>query len=250
MKSIVRFFSVLSLGLFLLASCQPEANQIPPCYNGVQDGSETGVDCGGPDCQPCETTCYDGIQNQGELGIDCGGPCPQCATCFDGVQNGNETGIDCGGTNCPPCPPSCNDLILNGTEDGIDCGGTCLSCNPQVSFFTATVDGSPLNDPTTNGTILVGVMNVSGSASGYQISLSFPADIMPGTYDILAAGSVVATVNNGSVNPPLFTATMGTLEILTHNISTKEVTGNFNFTGENEVGTTVEVTDGEFALTY
>jgi hypothetical protein len=160
MNKITSLFSVFALLTFLLVSCQPEANKIPPCFNGIQDGGETGVDCGGDDCQPCAATCFDGIQNQGEQGIDCGGPCPLCATCFDGIQNGSETGIDCGGPDCQPCPPSCNDQILNGDEDGVDCGGNCMSCNPQVTEFAATISGTPMNDPTTNGTIRVGVMNI------------------------------------------------------------------------------------------
>ncbi len=32
----------------------------PTCTDGVQNGQETGVDCGGPDCAPCQTVCYDG----------------------------------------------------------------------------------------------------------------------------------------------------------------------------------------------
>ena len=50
-------------------------------------------------------TCSDGIQNGNETGVDCGGSCPPCEsepTCSDGIQNGNETGVDCGGS-CPPC---------------------------------------------------------------------------------------------------------------------------------------------------
>lgn len=32
----------------------------PTCTDGIQNGQETGVDCGGPDCAPCQVTCYDG----------------------------------------------------------------------------------------------------------------------------------------------------------------------------------------------
>ncbi len=53
----------------------------PSCTDGVQNGNETGVDCGG-DCDPCDN--------------------PPGPTCDDGVQNGNETGVDCGG-DCAPC---------------------------------------------------------------------------------------------------------------------------------------------------
>ncbi len=50
-------------------------------------------------------TCNDGIQNGNETGVDCGGSCEPCTvdpTCNDGIQNGNETGVDCGGS-CEPC---------------------------------------------------------------------------------------------------------------------------------------------------
>lgn len=95
------------------------------CNDGIQNGNETGIDCGGS-CPPCPT-CFDGIQNGQETDIDCGGPsCPACPTCTDGIQNGIETGIDCGGI-CPPCP-TCFDGILNGDEIGIDCGGSCPAC--------------------------------------------------------------------------------------------------------------------------
>ena len=51
-------------------------------------------------------SCTDGIQNGNETGIDCGGPsCPACPNCFNGIQDGNETGIDCGGPVCDACPP-------------------------------------------------------------------------------------------------------------------------------------------------
>ncbi len=82
----------------------------PTCSDGIQDGDETGVDCGGS-CDPCPVTptCFDGIQDGDETGVDCGGscdPCPSAPTCFDGVQDGDETGVDCGGC-CGHCQPIC-----------------------------------------------------------------------------------------------------------------------------------------------
>ncbi len=79
----------------------------PTCTDGIQNGDEAGVDCGGS-CDPCngeEPTCTDGIQNGDETGVDCGGSCTACeeeSTCADGIQNGDETGVDCGGS-CAPC---------------------------------------------------------------------------------------------------------------------------------------------------
>ena len=109
----------------------------PTCDDGIQNGDETGVDCGGSNCDPCPPpapTCDDGIQNGDETGVDCGGPeCDPCTpvpTCDDGIQNGDETGVDCGGPDCDPCPPAptCSDGIQNGNETGVDCGGDCPPC--------------------------------------------------------------------------------------------------------------------------
>ena len=120
-------------------SCSP-CPVTPTCNDGIQNGNETGVDCGGS-CSPCPVnpTCNDGIQNGNETGVDCGGscsPCPVNPTCNDGIQNGNETGVDCGGS-CSPCPvnPTCNDGIQNGNETGVDCGGSCSPCpvNPTCN---------------------------------------------------------------------------------------------------------------------
>jgi len=101
----------------------------PTCDDGIQNGDETGIDCGGSDCPTCPPTCDDGIQNGDETGVDCGGSdCPACPTCDDGIQNGDETGIDCGGSDCPACP-TCDDGIQNGDETGVDCGGSdCAAC--------------------------------------------------------------------------------------------------------------------------
>ena len=109
----------------------------PTCNDGIQNGDEEGVDCGGSFCPPCNPTptCNDGIQNGDEEGVDCGGSfCPPCnptPTCNDGIQNGDEEGVDCGGSFCPPCnpTPTCNDGIQNGDEEGVDCGGSfCPAC--------------------------------------------------------------------------------------------------------------------------
>jgi hypothetical protein len=61
-------------------------------------------------------TCTDGIQNGDETGVDCGGSCDPCVvppTCDDGIQNGDETGVDCGGSSCAPCstPSTCTSTV-------------------------------------------------------------------------------------------------------------------------------------------
>jgi hypothetical protein len=138
---------------------------VPTCEDGIQNGDETGIDCGGANCLPCPPpTCSDGVQNGQETGIDCGSiTCPDCPppTCDDGIQNVHieinedlpqgyivveEQGIDCDFnplTSCPDCPlPTCFDGILNGSETGIDCGGSCpTECDPTPSCGNGIQDG-------------------------------------------------------------------------------------------------------------
>ncbi len=90
------------------------------CSDGIMNGNETEVDCGGSDCMPC-STCDDGILNGNETEIDCGGPdCDACPTCTDGIMNGDEDDVDCGGSFCAACP--CTDIVLvyDGTAAAID----------------------------------------------------------------------------------------------------------------------------------
>ena len=75
------------------------------CDDGVKNGGETDMDCGGGSKSGCGA-CDDG------KGCLLPGDCKsevcvvaRCAepTCHDGVKNGAETGVDCGGGACPPC---------------------------------------------------------------------------------------------------------------------------------------------------
>ncbi len=79
-----RMQAVLSPGGFRFSLTQSTAcsgsGPTPTCSDNIQNGDETGIDCGGSNCPPCNTP-----------------------TCSDNIQNGDETGVDCGGSNCPPC---------------------------------------------------------------------------------------------------------------------------------------------------
>lgn len=131
----------------------PNCAECPPsCDNGVLDWvegwQEVGVDCGGP----CETCCENGRWDDNsydpalsEEWIDCGGPeCPPCELCANGfgditeqfinpVSGLTEQAIDCDSdplTECPPCNELCNDGLLNGLETFCaDCGGVCAPCD-------------------------------------------------------------------------------------------------------------------------
>jgi hypothetical protein len=140
--------------------CDPTTQtcSAPTCSDGVRNGTETGLDCGGGTCPACPTGqgCQQGPRDC--MSQICDPTTQTCAmaACNDGVRNGNETGTDCGGGGpCAPCgtgggcqqgprdclsmvcngatqtcaAPSCTDTVRNGTETGTDCGGgTCPAC--------------------------------------------------------------------------------------------------------------------------
>lgn len=75
--------------------------QAPTCDDGLKNGDEEDVDCGGPTCGPCadDKGCVWPSDCQSDVCI--AGKC-QAPTCFDGKKNGSETAPDCGGP-CGPC---------------------------------------------------------------------------------------------------------------------------------------------------
>ncbi len=118
-------------------------------------------------------TCNDGIQNGNETGVDCGGPdCPACPpSCTDGIQNGNETGVDCGGPDCPPCDPT-SGPVNNGSTGTDFYIYSELSGNPNSSDFTGfnLVDfagGVSLSEPDLNGDTVLRADNLDFFGSGF-----------------------------------------------------------------------------------
>ena len=113
----------------------------PSCSDGIQDGDEKGVDCGGACSTECGT-CLDNLQNGDEEGVDCGGSCKDYCGCFNKIQDKWEEGVDCGGPCALPC------YCQNGVHDqnegddndamGIDCGGDC-----QARFETKDAIACP-----------------------------------------------------------------------------------------------------------
>ena len=118
---------------------------------------ESGVCADGVCAAPA---CDDGVLNGAEEALDCGGGCPAvCPTCDDGVRNGAESDVDCGGPECEPCAVGracaagedcaervcadgvcvaarCDDGVLNGAERNADCGGPdCEPCPLQFEVL-------------------------------------------------------------------------------------------------------------------
>lgn len=145
--------------------CGGECAPCDPCWNGVRDGDEVGIDCGGSCNRLCSSLCGDGILNGTETELDCGGSeCPACPTCTDQIMNGDEVGIDCGGSECNPCATSnnCTNGIRDGDEFWADCGGTiCPDCvDTLVWYFSQTDPGQFV--AVSNMTVTVGTTISAG----------------------------------------------------------------------------------------
>ncbi len=128
---------------------QPADVPVTECGDGVKNGAETDVDCGGGVCGACGggracveardcisrqcamgrcvDSCADGTRNNDETDVDCGGSCDACA---DGRKCGKPA--DCASGTCSGgiCGVSkCDDGVKNGDETDVDCGGTvCPRC--------------------------------------------------------------------------------------------------------------------------
>jgi hypothetical protein len=135
----------------------------PSCHDGVLDGTEDQVDCGGPLCGGCPTgdPCR---ANEDCASAACDAQSLTCVAsqCADRRQDGQETDVDCGGP-CAPCAvgqkchmnpdcqtqvcntgtllchlPYCMDGVKDGLETDIDCGGTI--CHPCALGQGCSID--------------------------------------------------------------------------------------------------------------
>ena len=149
------------------AICDSETLLCVTCEDGVKNGKETDVDCGGDDCGACPPNddCLDDgdCATSGDVngvstsfsGLTCfnyGNSDLRCKACNDGIRNGDETGVDCGGNLCTAkcgggegcntnndCIDNCD--LLNGHASGLP--GICKECtgDPQCPGYAVNAEG-------------------------------------------------------------------------------------------------------------
>src|SRR5262245_60952269 len=90
--------SLIVVCLALSGCLHPVLNS---CIDGVRNGDESAIDCGGS-CAACANgqTCFSSFDCLS--GFCNNGICSSTSTCRDGLRNGNESDVDCGGS-CPAC---------------------------------------------------------------------------------------------------------------------------------------------------
>ena len=129
--------------------CASGQCRAPTCKDGLTNGDESDIDCGGITCLPCAVgqacsktedcdgvacargqcqapSCDDLLLNADETDLDCGGSCS--TACADDQRC--KVGADCVSGVCPTqtkrcAAPTCDDGAVNGNEPDIDCGGSC-----------------------------------------------------------------------------------------------------------------------------
>jgi hypothetical protein len=125
--------------------------------NGVADDGAASASCPSGVCAAgaCQAaSCTDGVKNGPETDVDCGGGCP--SACPDGATCAANTDCQSGTCQGGTCKgPACNDGLKNGGEAGVDCGSVCsnvcwISDKPPTyshtggcywSFGNGTLDG-------------------------------------------------------------------------------------------------------------
>jgi hypothetical protein len=146
------FGAVYDLRWTIANSCNSSSSDITvaltSCTDGILDGTETDIDCGGSCSNKCSTGKKCIVSSDCLSGSNCVTGVCSLPSCFDGIKNQTETDIDCGGGTCSKCitgkycsmandcqssvcsggicqAPSCYDGVKNGSESDIDCGGSC-----------------------------------------------------------------------------------------------------------------------------
>jgi len=111
------------------------------CSDGVNDGDETGVDCGGSCALACAgTVCTAGWQCKSSV---CGnGVCASAsATCTNGVWDGDESDVDCGGSVCALCAIGKHCNSDDDCNSGL-CGATGRCVHPPVCSPLSAAKGA------------------------------------------------------------------------------------------------------------
>jgi formylglycine-generating enzyme required for sulfatase activity len=108
------------------------------CTDGIKDGMETGVDCGGPSCGKCPTGQGCAMTTDCQSGV-CSMNLCAAATCTDGVKNGQETDVDCGGPMCKGCLVGKACMATTDCQSKLCNGGTC-ACPPSMIVMPTLVE--------------------------------------------------------------------------------------------------------------
>jgi Bacterial Ig-like domain/Lamin Tail Domain len=111
----------------------------PSCSDGLHNGSETDIDCGGS-CMSCPVNAGCLIAADCQSGVCTGNICV-ATSCSDGIKNGSETGVDCGGP-CAACPAVVSTTPADGATNVAVASTIAVTFNAAMSPATLTAQTS------------------------------------------------------------------------------------------------------------
>ena len=116
------------------------------------------------DISQISAECQNGVKNGLESGVDCGGPCQTCGTGLACTKNSDCTSGKCTGSVCQAqAQTTCSDFIKNQDETGVDCGGVCAKTEGKLC---ASGEGCTLDEDCKSSLFCLSNSCVSFSKSG------------------------------------------------------------------------------------
>jgi hypothetical protein len=120
------------------------------------------------------------------------------------------------------------------------------------SDFKVKIDGTLWTAKSVQGIVQSGELNLIATELDFSktVSLTMPANITAGTYDLADATKFISFYMKGTTD--IFAAISGSMTITENNAGTKTIKGTFNFDGLNIIGngTTAKLTEGTFSIKY
>ena len=118
------------------------------------------------------------------------------------------------------------------------------------NHIRATVNSKTFNTTAITGTALAGRITMAGSTTtgSQMMTIIVPATIKPGTYKLTSTGNYLIEYKAGNNN--VYAASSGELIILSHDLTLKKINGTFNFKGLNLQQGSVDVSNGNFTVSY
>ncbi|TPX44532.1 hypothetical protein SeMB42_g01749 [Synchytrium endobioticum] len=184
---------ILVLGCISLTSALSTLLMAPQCTDGLKNGQETSIDCGGPTCLACQVG-HSCRNHQDCLSSHCSGKKCVAATCSDAIKNGKETDVDCGGGGaCRRC-----DTGMKCTVDKDCASGRCTRnvCSNMTKTHSTEQRRAPV---TSSGASAIDSTSTVGPPTSLR-PLSSPATLsLPQTSVKASAYAATPTGDPGSV---------------------------------------------------
>jgi len=170
--------TLAACALVLSSSCI--VVQTNSCLNGIRDGNETDVDCGGS-CGACGdgARCLTRSDCASDACVSNVCTTVSAPACADGLKDGFETDIDCGGGQCGGCTNGRHCILAADCQSGVCTGAFCAANAPACVIPTqaASTASYPLFRVVAGGSAAipagdVGFTVTANGTGGYRVAWS------------------------------------------------------------------------------